>query len=231
MAKTRELTEVVDWLDALLETARFADESNNGLQIGRTGARVSKVAFGVDASLAFLSRAAAWGADLCVVHHGLSWGGGIRRLTGAAYAAAKTAIGADMALYASHLPLDANRACGNNWEIARYLGLKKVRPAFAWRGTVIGVVGEKAPGRLVGVCSGGGGSFAPEAKELGCALFVTGEADWAETIAAENAGMPMLCAGHYETEIFGVRALSLRLARELGVETKLFLRETKPPCC
>ena len=228
------LAKVVAWLDRALEIARFDDASNNGLQIARTGDGVATVAFAVDGSRASVEAAAAAGAELLVVHHGISWNGGIRRLTGGAYNVVKVAMDANLALYGAHLPLDANRKYGNNWEIARVLGLRGVRPAFSYHGNVIGVVGTAArtasvrlgtqtlrlaKGMTVGVCSGGAGEFAPAAKELGCALYVTGEASWGDVIAAENVGMEMVCCGHYETETFGVRALARGLAAACGVRT------------
>ena len=141
---------------------------------------------------------------------------------------------ANLALYGVHLPLDASRRYGNNWEIARHLKLAKVKPAFPYHGNIIGLVGRASRsgkftigeteislkrGEKVGVCSGGAGEFAVEAKSLGCDVFVAGEANWGEQIAAENVGMKMVCAGHYATETFGVQALSRALARALGVKT------------
>ena len=52
------------------------------------------------------------------------------------------------------------------------------------------------------------GRESEEAQRLGCRLFITGEASWGEQIAAENCGMEMICAGHYATETFGVKALA-----------------------
>ena len=74
-------------------------------------------------------------------------------------------------------------------------------------------------GMKVGVCSGGAGDFAEAAKFLGCDVFITGEASWGDVIAAENVGMKMIQAGHYETETFGVRALAEAMTTQLGVET------------
>lgn len=224
-----KLERIVHWLDRTLDLAAFDDVSNNGLQIARTGEGVSRVAFAVDGSLASVRAAAAAGAQLLVVHHGISWGGGIRRLTGGTYAVVRAAIEADLALYAAHLPLDAHHDVGNNWELARTLGLTRLQPAFSYHGNVIGVTGWNAHGKKIGVCSGGAGEFAPAAKELGCDLFVTGEASWGEKIAAENCAMPMICAGHYETETFGVKALARKMAKALKVTT-LFLDRKEVSC-
>ena len=214
-----KLEKIVGWLDRTLKVADFDDVSNNGVQIARRGEEVRTVAFAVDASVRAVKTAAEAGAQLLVVHHGISWGGGIRRLSGGVYEVVKAAMDADLALYACHLPLDANEKYGNNWELARYFGLKDVRKAFSYHGNVIGVTGRNRHGRLIGICSGGAGEFAEEAKNLGCDLYVTGEASWGDVIAAENCGIEMICAGHYETEVFGVRAVSKAMERALKVKT------------
>jgi len=210
-----KLAEITAWLDRTLNCAAFDDVSNNGLQIDREGDEIEAVAFGVDASVAFLERAAKAGAQLCVVHHGISWGGGIRRLTGSDYAVVHAAMAHNLALYAVHLPLDADPAVGNNRELARAWGLADCEPAFSYHGHIIGLIGRLKDGRRVGVCSGGAGEFAVEAKACGCDLYVTGEANWGERIAAQNVGMKMICAGHYETETYGVAALARLFAARL----------------
>ena len=222
-----KLKAVLEWIDGVLETGKFDDVSNNGLQIGRRSDEVRKVAFAVDASLASVRDAAAAGADLLVVHHGISWGGGLKRVTGSVYDIVRTAVEADLALAGYHLPLDANERVGNNFELAREMRLTAVEKAFNYHGNVIGLVGTAPDVRRIGVCSGGAGAFAPEAKELGCDLYVTGEADWGEVIAAENAGMAMECRGHYETETRGVSALMRLMRAELGIETVFISRRSE----
>ena len=217
------LDKICDWLDRTLKVADFDDVSNNGLQIGRDEGRgmrdeVRTVAFAVDASVRAVKAATKAGAQLLVVHHGISWGGGIRRLEGGVYNVVKAAMDANLALYACHLPLDAHPTLGNNAQLAKQLGLRNIRKAFTYHGNVIGLVGRKD--RLtIGICSGGAGEFAEEAKRLGCDVYVTGEASWGDVIAAENCGMPMICAGHYETEVFGVRAVAAEMKRALKLKT------------
>ena len=228
-----KLKKITDWLDRTLKVADFDDVSNNGVQIARAGGDVRTVAFAVDASVRAVKAAVAAGAQLLVVHHGISWGGGIRRLDGGVYGVVKAATDADLAVYACHLPLDAHPALGNNAQLAQLLGLRKVRPAFSYHGNVIGLVGESGrrqsmaiggcqfelPKGRVGVCSGGAGEFAEEAFGLGCDLYLTGEASWGDVIAAENVGMRMVCAGHYATEVFGVRAVSQAMKAALKLKT------------
>ena len=234
-----KLAQIAAWLDRELELSKFDDVSNNGLQIAREGDDVKVVAFAVDGSVASVKAAAAAGAQLLVVHHGISWGGGIRRLTDGAYNVVKAAMDANLALYGVHLPLGASKKYGNNWEIARFLKLTNVRPAFNYHGNVIGVIGtstrnatvtlgtqtiKQSKNQTIGICSGGAGDFGAEAKLLGCDLYVTGEASWGDVIAAENVGANMVCCGHYETETFGVKALAKALARSHKIKTKFIDR-------
>ena len=213
-----KLKRILDWLDRELDVGRFDDVSNNGLQVEASD-EVDRVAFAVDASLESVRNAAKSGAQLLVVHHGISWGGGIRRIAGGVGRVVRAAIEGGVSVAAYHLPLDASAKCGNNHELARFLGLKDIRPAFSYHGNVIGVTGYNPQGVKVGVCSGGAGEFAEEAKDLGCGLYVTGEASWGDVISAENCGMKMVCAGHYETETFGVKALAKAMGRKLRVKT------------
>ena len=226
-----KLEKIVTWLDKTLNVAAFDDVSNNGLQIDRFTAlsieqskhssnqTISAVAFAVDASVKSVKAAAKAGAQLLVVHHGISWGGGIRRISGGVYNVVKAAMDANLAIYACHLPLDAHPTLGNNAQLAKYFGLKNIKPAFSYHGNVIGVIGTNRHGKRIGICSGGAGEFAEEAKTLGCDLYVTGEANWGDVIAAENVGMKMVCAGHYETEVFGVRAVAKAMAKALRLKT------------
>lgn len=218
-----KLRKILDWFGQELEVSKFDDVSNNGLQIDGPD-EVSKIAFAVDASLESVKAAVAASANLLVVHHGISWGGGIKRLEGGVYNVVKAAMDGNLAVAAYHLPLDASKKYGNNYELARFLGLKKLKPAFRYHGNVIGVTGVNPQGVKVGVCSGGAGEFAETAKNLGCGLFVTGEASWGDVIAAENCGMEMVCAGHYATETFGVKALARAVAEKLGLAAEFLPR-------
>jgi len=220
-----KLYKITNWLDKTLDLSAFDDVSNNGLQIAREDDDVSLVAFAVDGSVASVLSAIKVGAHLLVVHHGISWGGGIKRIVGGEYNVVKAAISGNLALYAAHLPLDANKSVGNNWELARYLGLERISPAFSYHGNIIGVTGYNAHGKKIGICSGGAGEFAADARALGCDVYVTGEASWGDRIAAENVGMKMICAGHYETETFGVKALAKAMEKALKIKTVFIGRE------
>ena len=64
------------------------------------------------------------------------------RLTGTNYKRVSFLIKNDLALYASHLPLDAHPKLGNNPGLARVLGLNDPAPFAPYHGREIGVIGE-----------------------------------------------------------------------------------------
>ena len=149
-----KLEKITAWLDKTLNVAAFDDVSNNGLQVDRTedkGQRteVRCVSFAVDASVKAVEAAAKAGAGLLVVHHGISWGGGIKRVSGGVGRVIRAAMENNLALYACHLPLDAHPTLGNNAQLAKLLGLRRVKPAFTYHGNVIGLVGKSSIRQIV----------------------------------------------------------------------------------
>ncbi len=137
-------TDLTTWLDRELDLAAFrGDHSNNGLQVeGRD--EVNLVAFAVDGVQATFEAASAAGADFLFVHHGISWGGEPRRLTGITAARLRTLFQHGISLYAAHLPLDANALFGNNAELARLSGVVDLVPYCIYDGVAIGFLGRPA---------------------------------------------------------------------------------------
>lgn len=134
--------DLVAYLDELLSTASVPDYPNalNGLQMENRG-KVRFVAAAVDCSVRTVNDAAATGADLLLVHHGMFWGGALP-VRGPAYHRLHTLITHDIAVYASHLPLDRHPVYGNNVLLAAKLGLEPSGEFAMYRGVSIGVRGN-----------------------------------------------------------------------------------------
>jgi len=117
------LRDIVAALDTELRTADVPDYPGavNGLQVANRGT-VRRIAVAVDASRAAITEAAISGANLLVVHHGLFWGG-VQPLVGVTYEKYRALLGADIAVYSTHLPLDLHPTLGNNARLAQALGL------------------------------------------------------------------------------------------------------------
>lgn len=232
-------TDLVEYLDTLLTPEQpCEDSSNNGLQVSG-GDEVERIVFGVDACLGLFLEAAERDADLVVVHHGLSWGKGVRYFTGRTADRLRVLFANGMSLYASHLPLDAHPEVGNNAVIARKLGLSSIKPFARYGGLLIGWEAEleepearaefakrveqalAAPVtvlpagservRRVGVVSGGAADMVEECAERGIDTLVTGELGHMHVHPARECQVNVIVAGHYRTEVCGVQALMERV--------------------
>jgi dinuclear metal center YbgI/SA1388 family protein len=243
----KSLASIVAFLDRELDIKAFADSSHNGLQVENSG-KISRVAFGVDASLAFFEEAARRKAQMAICHHGLSWGDSLKRITGLNYRRLKFLLDHDLALYACHLPLDAHPRLGNNAQIARALGLRRLKPFGLYHGISIGFCGSlpaampyaafklmaqrimgntvgtldfgKRTVRTVAIVSGGAAELIDEAGQKGIDVYLSGEPQLLACHLAQEHKINAIFSGHYATETFGVKALARRLASRFGLQTE-----------
>jgi dinuclear metal center YbgI/SA1388 family protein len=233
----------------LLDIESFAsiDSSLNGLQVDNDGAEFGKLAFAVDASLETFKRAAAAGAGLLFVHHGLFWGAPLR-VTGGYRERLRVLLDRNLALYAVHLPLDQHPEWGNNAALAELLGIENPEPFGVYHGRKIGYKGTlaapltvedavkrisfagrpplgvfpfgKTECRTAAVISGGAAGEAVQAIEEGVDLYVTGETSHSVYHQILEGGVNMIAGGHYSTEVWGVRRVMEKCATELNVDVE-----------
>ena len=115
------LQKIVAHSEKILRTRECGDYDGalNGLQVENSGA-VTKIAAAVDASLATAKLAIAAKADLLIVHHGLFWSPR-QPWTGKNYELLRLLTENNLAVYSSHLPLDAHPTLGNNAQLCTCL--------------------------------------------------------------------------------------------------------------
>jgi len=229
-----------------IEDMAGSDSSLNGIQVGRPGLVVDKVAFSVDACLETFRRATQVGAQMLFVHHGIYWGR-VEAVSGTNYERMRTLITANLSLYAVHLPLDMHGEFGNNAQMAHLLDLRDREPFGLYRGTPIGWKGNLpedmtldevtrklfhepastlgalpfGPRRIrtVGIISGGAPHEVDQAIGQGLDLYVTGESSHTIYHRCLEAGINVIFGGHYQTEVWGVQAIAKKLATDTGIET------------
>ena len=235
-----QLRAVVSHCDKILRTAAIGDYDGaaNGLQVENSGT-VTRLAATVDASLATVKMAIAAKADLLLVHHGLFWSKS-HPWTGRRHELLRLLVENNLAVYSSHLPLDAHPRLGNNAQLAAALGFKNLKPFFASHGQPIGwqirckisraelaqklecvtgarprlIPGGKEMCGRIGIVTGGAGGDLASAAAEGVDTFITGEGPHWTYALAEELGVNVLYGGHYATETFGVKALAAELAKK-----------------
>lgn len=231
------------YLDEYLDVSGVPDYPGalNGLQV-ESGRGVSRIAAAVDATEAAARGARDAGCDLLLVHHGLFWDGR-RPVTGRRYRRLRLLLTSDIAVYASHLPLDVHPEVGNNAVLARELELEVEGSFGAFEGRLVGLrtradlareeltrklaraLGSEPrllPGgperiRRAGVLTGGGGSMIEQAVDAGLDTLITGEGPHHTYFDAMEWGINVYYGGHYATETWGVRALAAHLEARFGL--------------
>lgn len=237
---------VIDFVTGYLKSAAIKDASQNGLQVeGKT--EVRKIAFGVSASLELFRRAAASGADMVIVHHGLLWGRSFT-VTGTFKKKLELLITNGISLAAWHLPLDKHAKIGNNARLMKILGAGKLRPfgihdgeKLAFKGVfsrprsmseISAVLRERLDAnplsfrfgpekiRTVGIVSGGAAGMLEQAAAENLDLYITGEpSEFVQEMARENK-INFIAAGHYNSEKPGIQALAALLRARFRVKTE-----------
>ena len=95
-------------------------------------------------------------------------------------------------------------------EYAAFVGQSLAAPLLRYVGDPAAVISK------VALCSGGGASLLRDAVRAGADLLVTGDVKYHEARDAEDAGVALIDAGHFSTEIIMVNAMKVRLEQELA---------------
>ena len=238
--------QIVEFCDELLDSASFADYGPNGLQVPGD-LEVGSVATAVSAHLESIEAAVEAGAQMLITHHGLFWDFHRRSLTEQMTTRLKAAFAGGLSIAGYHLPLDAHPEIGNNVLLCRQLGFEPEPGAIGVvKGRGIGAVGrrrepvsatelfsaveaglgqpplvfDEGPGeiRSIGIVSGSASSEIHAAVEMGLDAFLTGEPSEHAMADAKEGKINFIAAGHYATEVCGVRELGETVAEHFKLE-------------
>ena len=234
------INDIVRFCDNRLDITKVPDFSGscNGLQL-QNNQSVFKIGSSVDAGIEPFRKAIAKGVDFLIVHHGLFWTPPVP-LTGTNYLKIKLCLDNNLAVYASHLPLDCHSEIGNNFILASKIGLKPYGSFLPFEGNDIGLLasntltrkelnsklrqifpkgitsmefGSEKPDKIA-ILTGSGQSAVEKVQDSGSDTLVTGELKQQHFNIAQELGLNLYACGHYATETFGVQALGLEVAEK-----------------
>lgn len=225
-----------------------AEEWDNvGLLADAGETALTGILVALDATPAALRQAQACGANLLVTHHPVLFAP-VRRLH--ADDPAVAALRAGLSVLCLHTNLD-KAAGGVNDTLAARLGLSEVSVAADGMTrcgllpapltaaqlaqhvanslhTTVRFTGGETPVRTVAVCGGGAGSGV-FSLPAGAQAYVTGEVKHHEFLAAETAGLCVIEAGHYATEVPVVKTVAGWL-REAFARLTVYEWAGESPC-
>ncbi len=78
----------------------------------------------------------------------------------------------------------------------------------------------------IAVCSGSGSDYIQLTKELGCDALLTGDASHHSFLDADETGVVLYAAGHFETENIAIKPLLDKIENEFNIECVLAQQNT-----
>ena len=223
MAKVKDF---YGYLNSIAPFETQEDWDNSGMLVGDMDAEVKKVAVVLDITHEEIKKAKAIGADLIISHHPVIFNP-IKSVTRGSvpYELVASSINA----LCCHTPLDIAGG-GTNDSLAKLLGIEVTRTEdpILRLGTVEPTTAENLAGKIaktlntkvryadagrkiekIAICTGAGCSLIEAAGEIDA--FITGDASHHNFLDCIQAGITLIAAGHYETEIVVVHVLVKKL--------------------
>lgn len=223
MAKVKDF---YGYLNSIAPFETQEDWDNSGMLVGDMDAEVKKVAVVLDITHEEIKKAKAIGADLIISHHPVIFSP-VKSVTRGSvpYELVASSINA----LCCHTPLDIADG-GTNDSLAELLGIEVTRTEdpILRLGTVEPTTAENLAGKIaktlntkvryadagrkiekIAICTGAGCSLIEAAGEIDA--FITGDASHHNFLDCVQAGITLIAAGHYETEIVVVPVLVKKL--------------------
>ena len=223
MAKVKDF---YGYLNSIAPFETQEDWDNSGMLVGDMNAEVKKAAVVLDITHEEIKKAKAIGADLIISHHPVIFNP-IKSVTKGSvpYELVASSINA----LCCHTPLDIADG-GTNDSLAEPLGINVTRAddPILRLGTVEPTTAQELAGKIantlntkvryadagktikkIAICTGAGCSLIEAAGEIDA--FITGDASHHNFLDCVQAGITLIAAGHYETEIIVVPVLVKKL--------------------
>lgn len=240
-------------LEKLYPRSLSCEWDNDGLMVSCGAvSEVTRVLVALDATEEAINYAAANGFDTVLVHHPLIFRG-LKSVTPDVNVPRKAIFSLlnGISVISLHTRLDAGDGgvndclaediglsnvrkfgdaespeCGRIGELGREYTIDEfaayVKEKLGCRAVSVASLGDEVV-RTVAVIGGGGKDFIDAAKEAGADVLLTGEVSYNDMLDAAENGIPVVAAGHYETEVVVCRRL-VELAKSIaGAETEIFL--------
>lgn len=227
--------EVFTYLNDLYPENTACDFDNVGLLVGDYNKEFTKALIALDCNLKTIKSAVELGCNLIITHHPVIFEP-LKKVI--ANSVVYELIRNDITVISMHTNLDIGK-CGVNDCLCEKIGLKNIQKFIASDGYALneGTVSPISPKEFakhlktalggvikfndtnkmiekVLVCSGSGGNFITDAVVNGFDALVTAEVKHNQFLSAEDSGISLFDAGHFNTEDIVVEPLKSLLSKK-----------------
>lgn len=247
MEKKIIVADIYRFIDSFAPFDTQENWDNSGLLVGAYDAEVQKIGVALEVTSEVLNSAAEQGIDLIVTHHPVIFHPVKAVLRGTVL---WEAIRRGLNIICCHTPLDKAEG-GVNDTLARLLDFQQIGcddSGFLRTGIFDGIPARELADRVrvklhadalrccgmnrridrAAVCSGAGASLLADAKALGCDALITGDAGHHDFLDAEEMGLTLIAAGHYETETIIAPVLRDKILKAFPALDVAVLAERNP---
>lgn len=245
-----KVKDILEYLNTLAPFDNKCEWDNCGLLIGDIKAETNKIGFTLDLTPSVLENAKKNGVDLIVTHHPVIFRAQKNFLKGdIAFETAKAGI----SVISCHTCYDCAKA-GVSDVLAETIGLTNIceveteeKPNCVRIGdcksctplqlaqnisdklsTTVRLAKGNRDIKKVAVCGGSGGDFIFDALKAGADAYVTGDLSHHHFLLAEQMGMTIIGAGHFETENPAVFPLMNKVCAKFSEIIGIYLGEENP---
>ncbi|MCR4594341.1 MAG: Nif3-like dinuclear metal center hexameric protein [Clostridiales bacterium] len=237
--------DIYAYIDTLAPYMTAEEWDNTGLSVGSMDDGVTKAGFALDLTSAIVSQAVKDGCDLIITHHPLIFEP-LKNVEGdsCVYKLIENGI----AHISAHTNFDI-APNGVNEQLISKLSLKVLYKVeneclyicslespmntdsfadFAKRKLDAVIRYNRGAEMItkVAVCSGSGSDYLQLANEHGCKALVTGDGKHHAFIDANEMGISLICAGHFETEAFAMQELCDKIHNKFGIACEMLKQES-----
>ena len=242
MATVRD---IYNYIDSFAPFGTQAEWDNSGLLVGNENSVVNKIIFALDVTSDVIEQAKNVGADLIVTHHPVIFKPVSNVLNDSLI---YKLIENNISIICAHTNYD--KAVDGVNDILCYTvnadKIEKIDDTFLNITTFENTYStdefakhlkEKLNGAVrynnldktiskIAVCSGSGSDYLPLAKELQCDALLTGDASHHSFLDADEMGIVLFAAGHFETEMIAIKPLLDKIEKEFKVDCVLAKQNT-----
>ena len=242
MATVRD---IYNFIDSFAPFNIQEEWDNSGLLVGDEYAQVNKMLFALDITTDVINQAKSIGANLIITHHPIIFKAVSNVLNDSliyklienkiniicAHTNYDKAVdGVNDVLCKTINALKYEKVEGTCLNIA-YIENSLLAEDFALylRGKLGGVVRYNSIDKMickVAVCSGSGSDFLEMAKNLNCDALLTGDASHHAFLDANEMGIVLYSAGHFETENIAIKPLMNKIKDKFNISCELAKQET-----
>lgn len=237
--------DIYNFIDKIAPFSTQEEWDNSGLLVGDENKEISKILFALDATTDIVEQAIICGADLIVTHHPVIFKP-ISSVLGddIIYKLISNCIG----IICAHTNYDkafggVNDILCNTIGLNSYVKIEGTclnvgkydstistdRFLYCVKNALGGTVRHNNIEKCIkniAVCSGSGSDYLDMAKEFDCDVLLTGDASHHAFLDANEMGILLVAAGHFETENISIKPLADRISKEFKAECVIAKQNT-----